>query len=205
MSKHRSWLAQARRTLASHVDRLQETLVTLTDRLRETVAQAVSVSVGTAVRDAVQALFTDSDPARATSSYFERSPYRGPSYWGERDPYERDEYEEDLRSGDWREGQSSGWREVRTEATVSTSSEQRQERHQARWHQALAVGCHAAAWWLRREVGRFSTVTALVVGAVATAAAFVAGIALAESALNLLNLANSIRSGAQAMAVFRTS
>jgi hypothetical protein len=202
MSKHRSWLAQARRTLASHVDRLQETLVTLTERLRETVAQAVSVSVGSAIREAVHALFTESDPVPTSSSYFERSPYRR-SYWGERDPYKRDDYEDDLGSSDWREGQSSGWHEVRTGATVSASSAQRQERPQARWHHALAVGCHAAAWWLRREVGRFSTIAALVVGAIATGAAFVAGIALAESALHLLNLANSIRSGAQAIAIFR--
>ena len=45
-----------------------------------------------------------------------------------------------------------------------------------------------------------SAVAALGIGLLATGAAFVAGIGLAESALNLLSLADALRSGVQGLA-----
>ena len=59
-----SWFNRARRILAVHVERLGDTLIATTQRLRETVAQAVSNNLAGAIREAVHALFTDSEPSR---------------------------------------------------------------------------------------------------------------------------------------------
>ena len=112
MSVSRSWLKRAQRALASHVDRLQETLVVLTERLRETVAQAVSNSLAGAIREAVHALFSDTEPSRAPPSFSQRSPYRPPSTWGEPDRYDREEEERERSREDWSSDRSQGWREV---------------------------------------------------------------------------------------------
>jgi hypothetical protein len=195
----RSWLVRARRTLASHVDRLHETLVTLTDRVRETVAQAVSNNLASAIREAVHALFSDSEPSRAPPNYHEPSPYRQRPAWGEPDPSDREEYDSDLPAEDWSHEPARGWREVacaQPEPTPFTGEPQQR----VRWNGALAVGCQAAAWWLRRQAARASAVAAVGIGVLATGAAFVAGIGLAESALHLLSLADAVRSGTHALA-----
>jgi hypothetical protein len=198
MPVSRSWLKRARRTLTSHVDRLHETLVTLTERLRATVAQAVSNNLASAIREAVHALFSDTEPAVAPPSYYQASPYHHPSTWGERDRYER-EREDDLPTEDWSSEPSRAWREVECAAPEAVTSHGEQQ-HPARLHHALAIGCQAAAWWLRRQVSRASALAALGIALLATGAACVAGIGLAESALNLLGLADAMRSGVRGLA-----
>jgi hypothetical protein len=60
----------------------------------------------------------------------------------------------------------------------------------------------AASWWLRRWSGRGRTLTTLAVGVVATGLAFVGGplvaavLGLAETAMQLNNLAHEIGTGA---------
>src|SRR5437588_357108 len=64
---------------------------------------------------------------------------------------------------------------------------------------ALAAGCQAAGWWLRRRPGPLPLLTALGVGLAAGLAALVsgpAGAGVAGAALALLALADAARSGA---------
>jgi hypothetical protein len=199
MSPSRFWLKRAQRVLASHVDRLQETLVVLAERLRETVAQAVSNSLAGALREAVHALFTDTEPRRAPPRFSPRSPYRPSSPWGEPDRDDREEEESERPRADWSSDQSRGWREVECDSPPPPRTPDSPQLR-ARWHSALAVGCQTAAWWLRRQATRVSAAAALGIGLLATGAAFIAGIGLAESALNLLSLADALRSGVQGLA-----
>jgi hypothetical protein len=199
MSVSRSWLKRARRTLTSHVDRLQETLTVLTIRVRDTVAQAVSNNLANAIREAVHALFTDTEPSRVEPSYYQSSPYRPCPTWGEPDRYDREAYDGDLPAEDGSSDQTRGWREVECEAPEVITSPGAPQ-HRVRWNGALAVGCQTAAWWLRRQVTRVPTLAALGIGMLATGVAFVAGIGLAESALNLLGLADAMRSGVRGLA-----
>jgi hypothetical protein len=57
----------------------------------------------------------------------------------------------------------------------------------------LAAGFEAAAWWLRRQVGKPSLVVALVVGLIFAGLAWLVGPHLAGSALALAALAGLIR------------
>jgi hypothetical protein len=197
MSPSRSWLKRARCTLASHVDRLQETLVVLTERVRETVAQAVSTNLASAIREAVHALFSDSEPSRAPPSYYPSSPYRPPSTWGDSERYDRED-DDDLQREDWSTNQSRGWRDVQCDpGEPMTSTGEQPDR--VRWHSALALGCQAAAWWLRRQVNRASALAALGIGLLASGAALIAGFGLADSALHLMSLADAVRSGRHAL------
>src|SRR4051794_27799636 len=70
---------------------------------------------------------------------------------------------------------------------------------EGRWPRALAAGCHAAAWWLTRRPGPLSLLAALGVGLAAALAALFggpAGAGVAGTALALLALADTARSGA---------
>src|SRR5262245_12114876 len=68
------------------------------------------------------------------------------------------------------------------------------------WPAALAVGLRAGAWWLARRKGRGTLLTALGLGAAATAGAALggpvalAGLGLVESVLGLANLNTAARS-----------
>jgi hypothetical protein len=196
MSASRSWLKCAHRALASHVDRLQETLAVLTIRVRDTVAQAVSTNLAGAIREAVHALFTDDAPSSPASSY-QRPPYRSPPTWGEPERYEREE--DDLPPADWSHDQPRAWREVDYEPAEPTRPQGHDAQGRARLHHALAIGCQAAAWWLRRQVSRASAFAAFGIGLLASGAAFIAGIGLADSALHLMSLADAVRSGRHAL------
>src|SRR4029077_13582982 len=71
--------------------------------------------------------------------------------------------------------------------------------HGGRLSRALAAGCQAAAWWLRRRPGPLSVLAALGVGLAAALAALFggpAGAGVAGTALALLALADTARSGA---------
>ena len=63
----------------------------------------------------------------------------------------------------------------------------------ARWYRALAAGLEAAAWWLRRTVGKPSLVAALAIGLIFAGLAWLVGPHLAGSALALAALAGFIR------------
>ena len=206
MSRLKSWAARAARSLSAHLDRLRETLDRLHGRLREAVAEAVSGSTAGAVKDAVLAamLAPDVSPPyesptfRTSSRPYDQPRYRDGPSWSE-DPYrsswERDPYDEDPDRYERDEG-------VDDPAPVVTP-EPSPESTGRRWGQAIAVGCQAAAWWLRRKsadgyvavaalgVGVAAGITAYFVGPVVAAAA-----ALAGSTLGLAVMADAARRGA---------
>ncbi len=194
MNRSLRWAARTARILAGHVGRLHDTL----EILREAVARAVGQSAAGAAQDAVQSLLTESptesippaDPyyPRPSSAGWYDPDRRSPSWDDDSDdPYRRrqdDAYEERPDGGDSPSPSPSGGR---------------------RWGLALAVGCQATAWWLRREADRFTTLKALGIGVASTLAAYVAGpvlwagAGLAGSALALAALSDAARSGAAAL------
>jgi hypothetical protein len=64
----------------------------------------------------------------------------------------------------------------------------------SRLRNALALGCEGAAWWLRRSARGYA-LTAIAVGLVCVAAAYLVGNHLAGSVLSLAALADMMRSG----------
>jgi hypothetical protein len=112
-------------------------------------------------------------------------PYSRDRY--ERDPYERgsdDEFEEERRRR---------YEEADQESPADTP-------RPGRWPRAVAAGCQAAAWWLRRHPGPFALVAAAGIGVAACVATLassplVAGASAAvASALGLFALADAARS-----------
>lgn len=108
-----------------------------------------------------------------------------------RDPYERDP-DDDFR--DERRHRTAGNEEdLPTEQSVAPQLP-------GRWSRAVAVGCQAASWWLRRHPGPFSLVAAAGIGIAAGVATLVhsplvaGATAVAASAMGLLALADAARS-----------
>jgi hypothetical protein len=130
-----TWFNRARRLLAVHVERLSDTLLATMQRLRETVAQAVSNHLASALREAVHALCTDSEPHRALPSASLQAPYRPRPTWGEPDPYDRDEDDADVPADDGSGTSTPGWREVAGEPPPATAAPGAQPRR-VRWHRA---------------------------------------------------------------------
>ncbi len=206
MSRIKSWAARAARSLSQHLDRLRETLTRLHGRLREAVAEAVSGSTAGAVKDAVLAamLAHEDPPSYQSASYgastrsYDQPRYRDGPYWND-DPYrpswDRDPYEDDPYQRDEAD-------ELTPDHTPAASP----SISTGRIGQALAVGCQAAAWWLRRKsVGRYAALTALGVGAAAGLTAFyfgpfvAAAAALAGSTMGLATMAEAMKRGAAIM------
>ncbi len=200
MNRSLRWAARTARILAGHVGRLHDTLEILRERLREAVARAVGQAAAGAAQDAVQSLLAESAaqrippddpyyPRPSSAGWYDPDRRRSPSWDDDSDdPYRRrqdDEYEERPSDGG--------------DSPAPSPSAGR------RWGLALAVGCQATAWWLRREAGRFTTLKALGVGLASALAAYVAGPALwagaglAGSALALAALSDAARSGAAAL------
>jgi hypothetical protein len=65
----------------------------------------------------------------------------------------------------------------------------------SRWRQALAIGCSAAAWHLRRQVNRVSSLATFGLGLASAVGAYVIGPALIVSALSLTAFTESMRAG----------
>jgi hypothetical protein len=191
-------LARAHRALTAHLERLRTTLAALTVRLREAVAQAVGGTVAGAVREAVHALVIEPPSGHTPPPYRRAPPYRSPPAWGESRGYAPDDDPyDDTASADWRRDEPAAWRAVDEDEDRSAPPPLVAEPRRFRWHRALAVGCQAAAWWLRRQAGRCAALVALGIGLVAAGAAFTAGAGLAESALGLLTLADAVQPSPQ--------
>ena len=194
MSRLKSWAAKAARSLSTHLDRLHQTLDRLHGRLREAVAEAVSSGAAVAVKDALLAAILNPDvsPAYESATYRTSSPwhqqqrYRDGSYASEnpyRSSWERDPYEDDPDPYE---------RDEIDDPTAKASPQQPSAPVSRRFGQAIAVGCQAVAWWLRRKsTGRYAGMLAIGVGAGASVAAYFAGpvvataVALAASTMSL--------------------
>jgi hypothetical protein len=208
MSRVKSWTAKAAHSLSGHLDRLRETLDRLHERLREAVAEAVSGGAANAVKDAVLTALLASEVSsayetqtyRTSSAGYDPSRYRYGSSWhnSTEDPYrpswERDPYDDDADRYE---------RENMDEPKAEPLSPSAPESVGRRFGQAIAVGCQAAAWWLRRKSNaRYSAVAAIGVGATAGVTAYFVGpviaaaAALAGSTLGLTSLSQAARHGA---------
>ena len=208
MSQSKSWAARAARSLSTHLDRLHQTLDRLHGRLREAVAEAVSGGTAVAVKDAILAamLSPNASPSyesatyRTSSPWHEQQRYRDGSYRAEnpyRSSWERDPYDDDADPYERDEIDEID------ESPSAASPKQPSLSVSSRYGHAIAVGCQAAAWWLRRKSNaRYSGLLALGVGAVASVAAYFAGpvvataAALAGSTMSLTALAAAACSGA---------
>jgi hypothetical protein len=199
MSKLKSWVTQAARSLSHHLDRLRDTLTRLHGRLREAIAEAVSCNTASVVKDAVLAAMlapklVSAYPSSSYSTSYDRYRHRdGPYYdddpyrpsW-ERDPYDDDPYDRDEVVEPTPDG-------APTQPQTSTN----------RVGQALVMGCQAAVWWLRHKTtAGYGALTAIGVGAVAGVTAFyfgpfvAAAAALAGSTFGLTAIAEAARRAA---------
>jgi hypothetical protein len=201
--------AAAGRRLGRHLDRLHDTLEGLGERLREVVSEAVGRAVADAVREAVETLL-DTPPESPARPSYHSPPSRQPTgLWGssassswpsEREEYghaadtPRQPYDDELLSAE------------EEDSYQADTDEQPPSTRPRRWGVALAAGLKAAAWWLGRQPGKNSVLAAATVG-VATGVAALFGsplaatlVGMAGSALALLSVANTVRSGATVLA-----
>ena len=191
--------ARTARILAGHVGRLRDTLDLLRERLREAVARAVGQAAAGAAQDAVESLLVESPSASGPPA----DPYYRPSPGGWYDPdRDRSPSWDDDRHDSYRRDPDDDFEEGPPGRDESPAPAQSAGR---RWGLALAVGCQAAAWQLRRSVGRLAALKALGVGLASTLAAYVAGpvlvasAGLAGSALALAALSDAARGWAAAL------
>jgi len=193
---------RAGRVVAGQVGRLHATLERLAGEVRAAIARAVGQATGDAAREALRVIL-DGPPDRPS---YERPDDRDGG-WGQPrrptwpatrpyEPYERDSYEpdpdddpeEDLRH-----------RYAEDEEGRLPADEPVAARRPGRWSRAVAVGCQAAGWWLRRHPGPLALLAAVGVGLAAGVATLVgspllAGAsAVAVSVLGLLALADAAR------------
>jgi hypothetical protein len=185
-------LVPARRLLSVHLDRLRRTLDSLGQQLRDALARAVAQTVESAVREAVHTALDAPPPDRHLTGRPAWLPPRNPALWEEPDDPALDDLDDR-----WPDNEEHRRRPA-PEAPLA-------EPRSARCVRALAVGCQASAWLLRRQAGRFSTVLALAAGLAATGVAYAAGSGLAVPSLGLLLLASAVGAGAAALAWFGTS
>jgi hypothetical protein len=203
-------LRRADRSLGGHLARLRHSFDSLADQVREAIARAVGRTVAEAVSEAIHAALAEPALLPAPS----RPSARPPPLWDEPDDrpwpddrddlYEsgcyRDRYDDD-RLVDDNNLDDEERPDLQTPTTPRPSLVRR----------ALAVGCHAAAWWIERNPGRYSLVAAVGVGvivgvaALVTAPPFVQVSGVAASALGLLALLDAVRSGTALLAAASTS
>jgi hypothetical protein len=190
------------RALANRLDRLRRTLNDLGERLQEAVAAAIGAEVGGAVRAAVRAVLDDAPGRPVVSAGPPWPPGRHPPFWGGADDRPDEESADLLPEGqgdDYGPGDSDPF-------PVSVPSALPEGRRQGRLAQALAFGLQVASWWLRRQAGRLPLLTALGLGAVTAAAAYLGRAllatrtGLARSAFGLAALADLVRAAAGAAA-----
>jgi len=169
------------------------------------VARAVGQATGEAVWEAL-AVILDGPPEQ--SRYHDRADDRDGG-WGQprrptwpatrpHDPYDRDPYARDPYEPDPDDADDEPAHRYADEEDDSPSA----ARRPGAWARAVAAGCQAAAWWLRRHPGPFALVAAAGIGVAAGVATLagsplVAGAsAVAASALGLLALADAARAAA---------
>jgi hypothetical protein len=180
MSHTHPFRASFGRSLSQRLDRLGSTLVDLRDRMRDGIAQAVAVAAADAVRTVTRALLGTS-PNRDLVPTPSWSPPPRSSLWNEQDDLEK-------------ENRFPSFDDEEEEDDLHDDEPQEKDTEPSRVRNALALGCEGAAWWLRRSTGRYA-VTAVAIGLVCVAAAFLVSNHLAGSILSLATLADMMRSG----------
>jgi hypothetical protein len=165
-----------RRLVRRHLDRLRASFDALHERLRDAIARVVGEAVAEAMREVVYLLMhlpvTTSPPSSSVGSFREdrklsplHDPYRRP--WDDEDD---ENYPREVEATDHKYP-------VAACEVVSTP---------AQWSRAVALGCDAVSWWLRRQTHRFPALAALGLGVAVTVAAYAGGpVAAAGGAASL--------------------
>ncbi len=187
------------RLVAAQCRRLHQALEALAAEVRAAVARAVGQAAGEACREALLVVLhgpppTDDPhddgqglwgpPRRRPWPAQPYDPYAPEPY----DPYARDP--EDDRADRYTPGEGG------------PAGGPAEAPRPGAWPRAVAAGCQAASWWLRRHPGRCSLLAAGLVGAAAGLVALVggplaaAGTAVAAAAAGVLELAEAVRSAA---------
>lgn len=199
----RSWhrlIGPLRHSLAEHLDRLRRTFDTIRVRLRDAVVHTVGETVGAAVREALGGVLSEPAARYEEPDYRPRPTYRSTPLWEEP---EEPPWPDDPRQPSTLDDED--------EACWSDDPPQPSQQRPARCIQAVAVGCEMAAWWLRKQMGRSSLLTAMCVGLASAATAYTAGpVAVAAagllgSALSLALLSNALHSAMATLTAFSTS
>jgi hypothetical protein len=183
-----SFRASFGRSLSQRLDRLGSTLTDLRDRMRDGIAQAVAVAAADAVR-AVTRVLLGTPPNRDLVPKPSWSPTARSSLWNE-----PDEMPNEDRFTDYSEDEE----DLLDDEPPAKATEPSRVRN------ALALGCEGAAWWLRRSACGYA-LTAIAIGLVCVAAAFLVGNHLAGSVLSLATLADLMRSSTDLLARISTS
>jgi hypothetical protein len=191
-------LRRAGRLLAAHLRRLRLALARLAAEVRAAIARAVGQATGDAVRDALRVIL-DGPPPQSPS--LRDPPEDAEGLWGQprqrrwpASPYHEryDPYELPQRETD----------HLDDEPDEDPAPEGPEAPPLGACPRAVAVGCQAAAWWLRRHPGPLSLLVAAGVGVAAGLAALAGGplvaggSAAAAAALAALALADAARSAA---------
>jgi hypothetical protein len=183
MSQSHAFRASFGRSLSQRLDRLGSTLADLRDRMRDGIAHAISVAVADAVRAVSHAVLGTRAYRSATNSSSGSSGSR--SLWNEPDDSPSKDHFADYHDEDDEDQLDDQSLEKTTEPS--------------RVRNALALGCEGAAWWLRRSAASYA-LSAVAVGLVCVAAAYLVGNPLAGSILSLAALADVIRSSTSLLA-----
>jgi hypothetical protein len=183
MTPSPSFPASFGRSLSQRLDRLGGALADLREQLRDGIARAVAVAVGDAVRAVTRALLgTSANQDLAPKPSW--PPSSRSVLWNEHDDMPRED----------------GWADYDEDAEDPLDDEpQPKPTEPSRVRNALALGCEGAAWWLRRSVGSYA-LTAIAVGLVCGAAAYLVGNHLAGSVLSLAALADMMHSSTTLLA-----
>jgi hypothetical protein len=177
-----------RRALGDRLERLRQTLEELITRVHEAVAQAVGQAVSAAVRDAILAVLraATSRPCLPTPPWMPPKCYQ--SAWSEgREPSSTTSAYTNPSVGWWAE-------EEPEDDEVDRRQPSGVEPPPSRWRCALALGCRATAWLLRRWPGRRPLLAAVGVGAACAAVAYTVGAGLTHAALCWVALVSALGS-----------
>jgi hypothetical protein len=195
-------LRKVGRLVAGQLERLHATLERLTGEVRAAIARAIGQATGETVREALRVIL---DGPVDRPGHYDRLDDRSDG-WGQSqrptwpatrsyDPCSRDPYERDPDDDYENRQRHYGDDEEDPPANESVPTQR-----QGSWSRAVATGCQAAAWWLRRHPGPFSLIAAAGIGIAAGVATLVnsplvaGATAVAASALGLLALADAARS-----------
>jgi hypothetical protein len=194
------------RLVAGQVARLHAALERLAAEVRAAIARAVGQATGEAAREALRVILDGPPDRPGRDDRFDDqdgnwAQPRRPSWPASRsyDPYVRDPYERDP-DNDLDEARRHDFADADQEPPAGGPATAQRQGH---WSRAVAAGCQAAAWWLRRHPGPFALVAAAGVGVAAGVATLVSSplvagaAAAAASALGLLALADAARSATE--------
>jgi hypothetical protein len=193
----------AGRLVADQVRRLHAALERLAGEVRAAIARAVGQAAGEAVREALRVIL-DGPPGRPAA---DDPPDDRQGLWGEPrrrtwpapayGPYAPDPDDTDPDDAD----DHADRRPFPSDEPPAAEGPAGPPNAGA-WSRAVATGCQAAGWWLRRHPGRFAPAVALGVGLAAGAVTLLGGpcaaawSALADAALGVLALADAAWSAA---------